>query len=447
MCIVKIENRLIEPSTSLSDILMERRPGDVVAVVIKREGKEQELRVTLSEETGGGFGGGGMVAVVPEPTLAGTIALPRAWAKPNYKLAVIGVEYPDVKHNPKITDEDWEESLFSRGKYTGKSATGQTVARQHGRLLQRDLLRQVQGRGQVRRLGRGVEEADGVLDRQRDEQRARRSTFLTEVMDKVLAKNGKDALKDYDGVFILFAGGRVQTTRGSLYWPHRSSFSHNGKRWPYFIVQEGGDRMTDISVFCHEFGHMLGLPDLYARPEVPGHGRRRRLVRHVAAAAERPAAALLRLEQGAARLGQADGDRPAGEAEADPVADRGRPDGVLQGDRAHGRQRVLPAGEPAAEGVRREPAGGRAADLAGDARRRTGRSRCSWRRPTASKARAGRGSLPARCRSRARRTRRSRRSRRRRASRSSAAGWTCTSRNIRRLPDGRVTFHIGYEYQ
>jgi hypothetical protein len=28
--------------------------------------------------------------------------------------------------------------------------------------------------------------------------------------------------------------------------------------------------MNNISVFCHEFGHMLGLPDLYARPENPG---------------------------------------------------------------------------------------------------------------------------------------------------------------------------------
>jgi hypothetical protein len=28
--------------------------------------------------------------------------------------------------------------------------------------------------------------------------------------------------------------------------------------------------MTNISVFTHEFGHMLGLPDLYARPENPG---------------------------------------------------------------------------------------------------------------------------------------------------------------------------------
>ena len=28
--------------------------------------------------------------------------------------------------------------------------------------------------------------------------------------------------------------------------------------------------MGNISVFCHEFGHILGLPDQYARPENPG---------------------------------------------------------------------------------------------------------------------------------------------------------------------------------
>jgi M6 family metalloprotease-like protein len=97
-----------------------------------------------------------------------------------------------------------------------------------------------------------------------------RTALLTEALDKLLAREGKDALKDFDGVFFVYAGNRYPAARGSLYWPHRASVAHNDRRWPYFICEEGGNRMANISVFCHEFGHMLGLPDLYARPENPG---------------------------------------------------------------------------------------------------------------------------------------------------------------------------------
>jgi hypothetical protein len=92
-------------------------------------------------------------------------------------------------------------------------------------------------------------------------------------MDLIVKRDGPDAFKGLDGVFFIHAGERVSpqiAPRGSLYWPHRSSVNFNGQRWPYFICPEGGPRMTNISVFCHEFGHMLGMPDLYARPENPG---------------------------------------------------------------------------------------------------------------------------------------------------------------------------------
>ena len=121
--------------------------------------------------------------------------------------------------------------------------------------------------GKVFDLGAGRQETDGIRPgtpaSKTRPARPRRSTSC-------YARDGKDALKDFDGIFFLYAGERVQTNRGGLYWPHRASFTHNGKRWPYFICPEGGTSMGNISVICHEFGHMLGLPDLYARPENPG---------------------------------------------------------------------------------------------------------------------------------------------------------------------------------
>jgi predicted metalloprotease with PDZ domain len=40
-------------------------------------------------------------------------------------------------------------------------------------------------------------------------------------------------------------------------------------RISYFICPEGGKTMTSISVFCHEFGHMLGLPTSTRARKIP----------------------------------------------------------------------------------------------------------------------------------------------------------------------------------
>ena len=266
--LLQIDGKKVEPPNNLTDLLADKKPGDTVTVKFSRDGKEQEAKATLAGDGPGGPGGG-------RPGFGGAgggwnDSIPSAWKRKDYKLAVIGIDYPDQKHNEKTTDKDWEESLFSVGKYTGKSATGQNVfgsmADYYKEISYNDLKVEGSFVGWHEVSKKRLEYSSGSGTSTRE-----KSALLTEAMDKVLEKKGKDSLKDYDGVFFLFAGGSVpNVTRGSLYWPHRASFRHNNKSWPYFIVQEGGERMTNISVFCHEFGHMLGLPDLYARPEVPG---------------------------------------------------------------------------------------------------------------------------------------------------------------------------------
>src|SRR5205814_1685281 len=89
-----------------------------------------------------------------------------------------------------------------------------------------------------------------------------RWAMMSEALDLLAARDGNDALKDFDGLFFIYAGSRVQTQRGGIFWPHRASMNYHGKRWAYFICPEGGEKMGSISVASHEFGHMLGLPDL-----------------------------------------------------------------------------------------------------------------------------------------------------------------------------------------
>ncbi|HSH96211.1 MAG TPA: M6 family metalloprotease domain-containing protein, partial [Roseimicrobium sp.] len=252
--IVRVGNAPMSSTSTLNDVMTEKNPGDPLDFTLMRSGVEQRVTVTL-----------GTAAATTDIAAP----LPSIWKRSTYRLAVIGIEFPDTRLNPAIPTSAWEQSLFSTGSYTNTTnATGQRV---HGSLA--DYYREVSC-GNLTVSGRmfaPVEVGKNRIDYAGATRDSDKTKLLTEAIDKLLEREGKGALKDFDGLIFIYAGSRYPSAnRGTIYWPHRASVTHGGKRWSYYICPEGGKTMASISVFCHEFGHMLGLPDLYARPENPG---------------------------------------------------------------------------------------------------------------------------------------------------------------------------------
>jgi M6 family metalloprotease-like protein len=255
--VTKIDGRPITDANTIGTTISEKRPGDAVTVTVKRDGKPVDVKVTLGGD-----------------------ADPRAesglWRKSVYRLGVICIEYPDQKHNEKITTKDWNEGLFSRDTFNQKNPTGQTV---YGSLA--DYFHEVscgalKVEGKVfdwievkkNRVDYAPGNGTGVRDK---------TALLAEAVEKVQARDGADALKDFDGLCFVYAGDRAATNRGSLYWPHRGQLrqGRGAKGWSYILCNEitkegGGSRMTSISPLCRTFGQLLGLPELSAKPDVPG---------------------------------------------------------------------------------------------------------------------------------------------------------------------------------
>jgi len=258
--ILKVDDVAVNGPDKLREVLLTKKPDETVNLTLVVAEKKVEMKVKLAEPAqptatpgtgrpGGGFGRS------------------RYWNKPVFRIAIIGVEYPDAKHDPKIMAKDWADAMFSTGTFKKYSTGADAFGSMNDYYIE-------QSHGQLKIEGKSFEHVE--VSKKKMEYNSGPRTLLTEAMDLLLKRDGKDTLKDFDGVFFIYAGRTGTVPRGSLYWPHKANFNHAGRDWPYFICPElGGGRggqssMMNISVFCHEFGHILGLPDLYARPENPG---------------------------------------------------------------------------------------------------------------------------------------------------------------------------------
>ena len=259
--ILKVDDVTVTGPDKLREVLLSKKPDETVNLTLIVAEKKVEMKIKLAEPAqptagpgtgrpGGGFGRS------------------RYWNKPVFRIAIINVEYSDAKHDAKITAKDWADAMFSTGTFK-KYATGTDAFGSMNDYYME------QSHGQLKIEGKSFEPVE--LSKKKMEYNTGPRTLLGEAMDLLLKRDGKDALKDFDGVFFIYAGRTGTVPRGSLYWPHKANFQHGGRDWPYFICPElggqargGQAQMMNISVFCHEFGHILGLPDLYARPENPG---------------------------------------------------------------------------------------------------------------------------------------------------------------------------------
>jgi M6 family metalloprotease-like protein len=255
--VLTLEGKAVVNETKLYEMVNAKKPGDVVTLTIQRDGKPQDVKVTLGGANSSTGGGGGPVNDALEP-----------WKKPVYRLAVIGIDFPEAKHNAKIATKDWQEALFSANVFKNKNnATGQAV---YGSMA--DYYQEVSC-GKLRLEGKVFEPVE--VKKKRAEYAPADSTgirrpLLTEALEALQARDGKTALKDFDGLLFIYAGEGIARNAGNMFSPHRSSVPFDGKTWPYFFVPEGGSRMTNVSLLSHEFGKMLGLPDLSARENTPG---------------------------------------------------------------------------------------------------------------------------------------------------------------------------------
>ena len=437
--LLKLDGKALDFNIPLANALENRKPGDAVTFHVKPKDaeKSKDVKITLVAKALG-KGGKGKKGGGQNPDASWDTRNLNAWKKDAYRLAIVCIEYPDVKHNDKITAKNWEESLFTRNHYLTTSVTGQKVFGSLNDYYQEQSFKKLHVQGKC---------FDFVTVSKKRSEYAQANTgpnktaLFTEALDKLLARDGKDASKDFDGIFFLYAGERVQTNRGGLYWPHRAIFTP--QQQTLALLHRPGRRRHECATSASSATSSAtcsACPISTPGPKTPapkGVGIWCAMSNQVGHGKPQHFCAWSKEQLGWIKPAVID---PTVKQKLILSPDRRFAEGMLQGAGPARWQRVFPAGESPEEGLRRELARGGLADLArggesantgGIARRRRtgGAARVSRRRavpePGEPRLHAVHDAVEPR---------------------QLGGGLPVHITNIRRLPDGRITFYIGYEY-
>lgn len=129
------------------------------------------------------------------------------------------------------------------------------------------------------KLSKSISYYGGDTNRMTDENAPEMVIEACTLLDGVIDFTEYDRDNDgvIDNVYIFYAGyGQADGGASTTVWPHSwdvrdagRTFYYDGKRLGHYAcsseLRDGrGSTISGIGVFCHEFAHVLGLPDLYA---------------------------------------------------------------------------------------------------------------------------------------------------------------------------------------
>lgn len=216
-----------------------------------------------------------MKKVAPQKRLGASFPL-----KGDPKSLVILVNFTDVKFTSSKAKEDYSRLLNETG-YSENGATGS--ARDYFRASSNGVFEPnfvVVGPYNLPRDSKFYgEEKDGNHDNAPGQMIIDACNAADDDVDFTEFDTDNDGI--LDNVFVYYAGhNQAEGGGANTIWPHRSaimsSITCDGvKLYDYACTSEfrgsSGTSMCGIGTFCHEFGHVLGLPDLYVTDYESNH--------------------------------------------------------------------------------------------------------------------------------------------------------------------------------